>query len=47
MIPSKKKTIKEKYLGRYRPFFWSFGNIASKLSENDAPLSQYVANEPK
>ncbi|MCB0372297.1 MAG: hypothetical protein KDD31_04760 [Muricauda sp.] len=45
MIPIKKNNLKEKYLRRYRPFFWSFGSLGANLSNNDPDVRQYIANK--
>ncbi len=38
MITTKKNNLKERYLLRYRPFFW---NLGPKTTEQDSESPQY------
>ncbi|MEC7265149.1 MAG: hypothetical protein VXW38_15525 [Bacteroidota bacterium] len=45
MIQSKKNILKERYLHRYRPFYWSLGNLGVNLTRSEDLVPQLVLNK--
>ncbi|NDV42324.1 hypothetical protein [Flagellimonas sediminis] len=46
MIQSKKNILKDKYLHRYRPFYWSLGNLGVNLTRSEDLIAHLVLNDP-
>lgn len=45
MKTTKNNSFKEKYLLKYRPFFWSLGNITLNKEENNTLQPLYVVEK--
>lgn len=44
---AKKTTFTEKYLKKYRPFFWSFGNTTHQQEQNEVLKPLFVVDDSK